>query len=139
LHQWHQFQITQQITQQITIFKIKKNDKSRNPGLNRFKFGNRFNNNGRKTSRSRDGLTKGTLTIGNLTSTTASYTATFPTALSTANYLVCATIISLGNGQADNEVQFAIGAKTVNGFTLYIRETANVTQNINLEYIIFPQ
>ncbi len=84
-------------------------------------------------------LTKGTLTIGNLTSTTASYTATFPEALSTANYLVCATIISLGNGQADNEVQFAIGAKTVNGFTLYIRETANVTQNINLDYVIFPQ
>jgi hypothetical protein len=84
-------------------------------------------------------LTKGTLTIGNLTSTTASYTVTFPSSLSTANYLVCATIISLGNGQADNEVQFAIGAKTVNGFTLYIRETANVTQNINLDYVIFPQ
>ena len=84
-------------------------------------------------------LTKGTFTIGNLTSTTASYTITFPAALSTASYLVCATIISLGNGQADNEVQFAIGTKTVNGFTLYIRETANVTQNINLDYVIFPQ
>lgn len=82
-------------------------------------------------------LTKGTITIGNLTSTTASYTATFPTALSTSNYLVCGTIASLGNGQADNEVQYAVGNKTVNGFTLYIRETANVVQNINFDYVIF--
>ena len=84
-------------------------------------------------------LAKGTITIGNLTSTTASYTATFSAAVSTNDYVVCGTIASLGNGQSDNEVQYAIGNKTVNGFTIYIRETAAVTQNVNFDYVIFAR
>jgi len=84
-------------------------------------------------------LVKGTFAIGNLTSTTASYNVTFGTTLSTADYIVCGTIISKGNGQADNEVQYAIGNKTVSGFTIYIRETANVTQNIDFDYVIFSK
>lgn len=84
-------------------------------------------------------LVKGTFAIGNLTSTTASYNVTFGTTLSTADYIVCGTIISKGNGQADNEVQYAVGNKTVSGFTIYIRETANVTQNIDFDYVIFSK
>lgn len=84
-------------------------------------------------------LAKGTITIGNVPSGTSSYTATFSTALSTNDYLICGNIASLGNGQADNEVQYAVGNKTVNGFTIYIRETANATQNINFDYVIFAR
>jgi hypothetical protein len=84
-------------------------------------------------------LAKGTLTMGNLTTTTASFTATFATALSSADYIICGTIISAGVGQNDNEVQYAIGNKTVNGFTIFIRETAAVTQNVNFDYVIFAR
>jgi hypothetical protein len=84
-------------------------------------------------------LLKGTLTIGNVPAITSSYNVTFATTLSTSDYIVCGTIISKGNGQADNEVQYAVGNKTTTGFTIYIRETANVTQNIDFDYVIFKR
>lgn len=84
-------------------------------------------------------LAKGTLTMGNLATTTASFTATFATALASSDYIICGTIISAGVGQNDNEVQYAIGNKTVNGFTIFIRETAAVTQNVNFDYVIFAR
>jgi len=84
-------------------------------------------------------LVKGTLAVGNVPSITSSYDVTFGTTLSTADYIVCCTIISKGTGQNDNEIQYAVGNKTVSGFTIYIRETANVTQNIDFDYVVFSK
>lgn len=82
-------------------------------------------------------LAKGNYVIGNAPPITSSYPVTFAVPLSTSNYIISSTLISLGDGQADNEIQYAIGNKTASGFTIYVRETANVTQNISLDYVIF--
>ena len=77
--------------------------------------------------------------IGNPPSGTSTYQVVISgSPLPTANYIVVSSLRSAsGNPSNDLQTIYAIGDTTQTGFKIYIRETANVTQNIAIDYALF--
>jgi len=83
-------------------------------------------------------LYKGSYNIGDVVTTDAYRTVTFPN-VGTSSYMVLGTIISNSSNSADdNDVIVAVREKTNTSFKLTIRETAAPIQDISYEYILIP-
>jgi hypothetical protein len=82
----------------------------------------------------------GTLNIGNVASGGNSFSVSFPYSLPNANYVVMGTLVSLSTNASDDlTVMFVIKNKNENGFSVVARETSNITQNLQLDYVVFKK
>jgi len=87
-------------------------------------------------------LYAGSYNIGDIPSGGQTYSVTFPSDVGTANYYVQMTLISnspSAPGDDSNVRPPAIRTRSSTGFTFFINELSNVTQNLALEYIIFAK
>lgn len=82
-------------------------------------------------------LTTGTVTVGDVLNPSTTITVTFSQALSTADYIVTGSIVSLGDISADTTCWWTVRNKTVNGFSLILRESGSFTQNLQFDYVVF--
>jgi hypothetical protein len=82
----------------------------------------------------------GTLNIGNVPTGGSSYPVSFPYSLPDANYVVMGTLVSLSaNPSNDFSVDFIIKNKNANGFSVVAVESGNITQNVQLDYVVFKK
>jgi hypothetical protein len=83
-------------------------------------------------------LASGNLFIGDIPAPGAVYNVAFTNALTTTNYMVLMTLNSNNpTTPANDRVDFvAIRNKTVNGFTVYVEEPANSTQNLTMDWLV---
>jgi len=82
----------------------------------------------------------GTLNIGNVPTGGDSYSVSFPYSLPDANYVVMGTLVSLSaNPSNDFSVDFIIKNKNANGFSVVAVESGNITQNVQLDYVVFKK
>jgi len=86
-------------------------------------------------------LAVGRVHIGDIPPSVTTHAITFGTALLTSSYIVILTVISLGTVPADDvQVQAAVISSTIatTGFTVQLRETAALVQNIDIAYVVYP-
>lgn len=86
-------------------------------------------------------LGAGTFNIGDIPAGGQTYSVTFAD-VGTANYFIQMSLVSNSpsSPQSDaNCTQPMIRTRTSSGFTFYIDEPANITQNLILEYILFAK
>jgi hypothetical protein len=84
-------------------------------------------------------VAKGTITVGNVASSTSTFVVPFSSALDTADYIVAGSLISLGNISDDTTCWWTVRNKNVNGFSLIVRESGNITQNLQFDYVVFKK
>lgn len=83
-------------------------------------------------------LRKGTVTIGNLSTSDVIITVSFAS-VGTTNYMVNGSIVSKSASfDNDNDVFWCVREKTATSFKLCLREIANNTQNIDFDYVLIP-
>jgi hypothetical protein len=82
-------------------------------------------------------LTKGTKGIGDVASNGTTVVVGFSESLDTANYRVIGSLVSIGNASDDTTVHWTVRNKNVNGFSLILRESGNITQNLQFDYVVF--
>lgn len=80
-------------------------------------------------------LLSGTATIGDVP-TAADYTVSLGVTLADTNYMVFGTVISKGTPADDSTVIFAVHSRTTTSFKFNVHETANVTQNVDIDWFI---
>ena len=86
-------------------------------------------------------LAVGRVHIGDIPPSVTTHAVTFGTALTTSSYIVLLTVISLGTVPADDiQVQAGVISSTIatTGFTVQLRETAALVQNIDISYVVYP-
>lgn len=84
-------------------------------------------------------LAKGTVTVGNVPSSTTTIIVPFASSLTTADYIVAGSLVSLGNIQDDTTCWWTVRNKNENGFSLIVREGGNFTQNLQFDYVVFKK
>lgn len=87
-------------------------------------------------------LYAGSYNIGNIPSGGQTYSVTFPDDVGTANYYVQMTLISNSPSDPlhdDTTKVPLLRTRSSTGFTFYVNEEANYTQNLILEYILFAK
>jgi hypothetical protein len=84
-------------------------------------------------------VAKGTITVGNVASPTSTFVVSFAYSLDTADYIVSGSLVSLGNVSDDTTCFWTVRNKNVNGFSLIVRESGNITQNLQFDYVVFKK
>jgi hypothetical protein len=82
-------------------------------------------------------LVRGTVSVGNVNDPISTITVGFPYSLDTADYIVTGSLVSLGDISNDTSCIWTVRAKNANGFSLIVRETDRVTQNLQFDYVVF--
>jgi hypothetical protein len=84
-------------------------------------------------------VAKGTITVGNVAASTSTFVVSFASSLDTADYIVSGSLVSLGNVSDDTTCWWTVRNKNVNGFSLIVRESGNITQNLQFDYVVFKK
>ena len=84
-------------------------------------------------------VAKGTITVGNVAASTSTFVVSFDSSLDTADYIVSGSLVSLGNVSDDTTCWWTVRNKNVNGFSLIVRESGNITQNLQFDYVVFKK
>lgn len=84
-------------------------------------------------------LMKGTVTVGNVSSPISTIIVPFSASLTTADYIVAGSMVSLGDVAADTTCWWTVRNKNQNGFSLIVREGGNFTQNLQFDYVVFKK
>jgi hypothetical protein len=84
-------------------------------------------------------VAKGTITVGNVAASTSTFVVSFDSSLDTADYIVSGSLVSLGNVSDDTTCFWTVRNKNVNGFSLIVRESGNITQNLQFDYVVFKK
>jgi hypothetical protein len=81
-------------------------------------------------------LLAGNLNIGDIAGGNTDFTITFPSAVSTSNYIIIGCAVSNGTPAFDSTATWSVRNKTVNGFAITFNEGLPNVQNISWDWII---
>jgi hypothetical protein len=85
-------------------------------------------------------LVKGSITLTDIPSNGKLFDCTFPTALSTNDYIVTGSLFSQGDLSVNGNCIYTVTGKTISGFAIYVRELFNITQNsLKFDYVVFSK
>ena len=84
-------------------------------------------------------LVRGTVSVGNVNDPISTINVSFfpNPPLDNADYIVVGSLVSLGNIADDTSCIWTIRGKNVSGFSLIVRETGRLTQNLQFDYVVF--